>query len=62
MKCNFHYVAMLMMTSQILKFVDFTKTPKFRYLENKASKIMRSNYNQGPFYCKKKKFYSGGKF
>ena len=24
--CNFHYVAMPMMTSQILKFVDFTKT------------------------------------
>ena len=25
-KCNFHYVAMSMMTSQILKFEDFTKT------------------------------------
>ena len=24
--CNFHYVAMLMMTSQILKSVDFTET------------------------------------
>ena len=27
---------MLMMTSQILKFVDFTKTQKPRYLENEA--------------------------
>ena len=33
-KCNFHYVAMPMMTSQILKFVDFTKAQKSRYLEN----------------------------
>ena len=35
-KCNFHYVAMHMMTSQILKFVHFTKTQKSRYLKNKA--------------------------
>ena len=35
-KCNFHYVAMLMMTSQILKFVDSTKAQKSRYLENKT--------------------------
>ena len=27
---------MLMMTSQILKFVDFTKTQKSRYLENET--------------------------
>ena len=27
---------MPMMTSQILKFVDFTKTEKSRYLENKT--------------------------
>ena len=25
-----------MMTSEILKFLDFTKTPKSRYLENKT--------------------------
>ena len=25
-----------MMTSQILKFVDFTKTQKYRYLENET--------------------------
>ena len=35
-KRNFHYVAMPMMKSQILKFVDFTKTHKSRYLENEA--------------------------
>ena len=35
-KCNFHYVAIPMMTSQILKSVDFTKTQKSRYLENKT--------------------------
>ena len=35
-KFNFHYAAMLMMTSQILKFVDFTYTQKFKYLENKT--------------------------
>ena len=33
---NFHYVAMLMMTSQILKYIDFTKTQKSRYLENES--------------------------
>ena len=34
-KCNFHYVAMHMM-SQILKSVDFSKTQKSRNHENKA--------------------------
>ena len=33
---NLHYVAMLMMTSQILKYIDFTKTHKSRYLENET--------------------------
>ena len=33
---NFQYRAMSIMTSQILKFVDFTKTQKSRYLENKT--------------------------
>ena len=32
---NFHYVAMPMVTSQSLKSVDFTKTQKSKYLENK---------------------------
>ena len=35
-KCNFHYAAMSMTTSHILKFVDFTKTQKSRYLENET--------------------------
>ena len=35
-KCNFNYAAMSMMKAQILKFVDFTKTQKSRYLENKT--------------------------
>ena len=35
-KCNFHYAAMHMMTSQFLKFVDFTKTQKSRQLENET--------------------------
>ena len=34
-KCNFHYVTMPTMTYQILKFADFTKTEKSRYLEKK---------------------------
>ena len=36
-KCNFHYAAMLMMTLQILKSEDFTKTQKSRYLKNEIS-------------------------
>ena len=35
-KCNFHYIAMSMVTSQILKSVDFTKIEKSRYLEDKT--------------------------
>ena len=35
-KCNFHYVAMSMMTSQILKSVHFTKIQKSRYFENET--------------------------
>ena len=34
--CNFHYVAMPMMISQILKSVNFTKTQEPRYRENKT--------------------------
>ena len=33
-ECDFHYAVMPMMTSQILKSVDFTKTQKSRYLKN----------------------------
>ena len=35
-KCNLHYAAMLMMTSQILKSAGFTKTQKSQYLENET--------------------------
>ena len=30
------YAAMSVMTSQVLKFMDFTKTQKSRYLENET--------------------------
>ena len=33
-ECDVHYAVMPMMTSQILKSVDFTKTQKSRYLKN----------------------------
>ena len=36
-KCNFHYEAMPMMTSQILRSMDFTKSQKPRYLENETT-------------------------
>ena len=36
-KCNLHYAAILMMTSQILKSAGFTKTQKSRYLEKETS-------------------------
>ena len=51
-----------MMTSEILKFVEFTKVPNPRHLENEAEKIKGSSYNQGLFYCQKKKFYSEDRF
>ena len=35
--CNFHYVAMPMMTSQILKSADFIKTQKSRYIKNETN-------------------------
>ena len=38
---NFHYAAMPMMASQILKTMDFKKTQKSKYLENE--KIFFSN-------------------
>ena len=35
-KCNFHYAVMSMMMSQILQFVDFTKTQKLKYLDHET--------------------------
>ena len=40
-KCNFHHVAIPMMTLQILKSVDFTKTQKYRYLMNETLFFLR---------------------
>ena len=37
-------LAMPLMTSQILKYVDFTKTQKSRYLENKIHKLHIKGY------------------
>ena len=55
-KCNFHYVAMPMMMSQILKCVDFTKTQKPRYIENKTFFFSNKKSliaDQELLYCKK---------
>ena len=35
---------MLMMTYKVLKYVDFTKTQKARYLENKTFFLQIKNY------------------
>ena len=35
-KCNLHYVAMPMITSQVSKFVHFTKIQKSGYLKNET--------------------------
>ena len=46
-----------MMTSQILKFVDFTKTQKSRYRKNEtfsSSKFI--NYTSGATLCQKSTF------
>ena len=61
-KCNFNYVAILMMMSQILKSVDFTKTQKSRYLENETLfllQIKKFIEHQGLLYGKKQ-LCSGG--
>ena len=45
--CNFHYVAMPMVTSHNLKYVDFTKTQKSRYLKKEtlfSLQIKKINY------------------
>ena len=57
-KCNFHYVAMSVMRSQILKTEDFTKTHKSRYLENESF-FLQLKKIQGLLYGKKY-FNSGG--
>ena len=47
---------MPMMMSQILKYVDFTKTQKPRYIENKTFFFSNKKSlitDQGLLYCKK---------
>ena len=54
--CNFHYVAMPVMASQISTFVDFTKIQKFRYFEKETFflQIKKSLIiHQGLLYGKK---------
>ena len=56
-KCNFHYVAMLMMTPQIFKSVNFTKTQKSRYFKNKTFFLQKNKtliVHQGLLYAKKR--------
>ena len=63
--CNFHIEAMFMMTSQILKSVDFTKTQKSRHLENETLFFLQikrfvNNRSRTTLSQKKQKFSSGG--
>ena len=56
---------MSMMTSQILKFVDFPKTQKSRYLENETLfflQIKKINYTSMATSWQKIVFCSGGNF
>ena len=56
-KCNFHYVAMPMMTPQIFKSVNFTKTQKSRYFKNKTFFLQKNKtliVHQGLLYAKKR--------
>ena len=62
-KCNFHYVAIPLTTSQILASADFIKTQKPRYLEKEPFLFLQIknslSTHQGLLYCKKL-FCSGG--
>ena len=42
-KCNFHYVAMSMMASQILQFMDFTETQKSKHLQKETLSYLQIN-------------------
>ena len=60
-KCNFRFVARSVMTSQIQKFVDFTKTQKSRQLENKTLlQIKKSLITFQELLDGKKSFCAGG--
>ena len=43
--CDLHYVAIFLMTSQILKFVDLRKTQKPRYLEKETLLFLQMKKN-----------------
>ena len=63
-KCNFRYVAIPMITSQTLKSVDFTKTQKSRYIENKTLFLLQMKkliYYRSSATLLQKKYFSGGK-
>ena len=54
-KCDFHYVAVLMMTPQILKSVGFSRTQKSRYIEDETFALQIKNslvIHQGLLYDK----------
>ena len=56
-KCNFHYVAVPMMTPQIFKFVNFTKTRKSRHFKNKTFFLKKKKtlfVHKGLLYAKKR--------
>ena len=59
-KYNSHYTAMPMVTSQILKFVDFTKTKRSGYLENETFFFLRIKKFIKRLLYDKKQFSSGG--
>ena len=42
-KFNFHYVAMSMMASQILQFMDFTETQKSKHLQKEILSYLQIN-------------------
>ena len=53
-KRNFHYVAMPMMTSKILKSIDFTESKKSRFLKRKHYFFSNKKItHQGLIYGKK---------
>ena len=62
-KCNFRYVAIPMITSQTLKSVDFTKTQKSRYIENKTFLLQMKKfiYYRSSATLLQKRYFSGGK-
>ena len=62
-KCNLHYAAIIVMTSQILKSAGFTKTQKSQYLENEALfflQIKNSLITHQALLYDKEWFFSGG--